>query len=206
MKTAKSIASARDLLPITGAMSAAALALATMIAMVPIMGLAQEPAEDYPQGWDWNSVSTRDWPGCDQKCLLDTINAARTVVMFHTTGELQKDEAEALVGAIRRGARVEIYVGKANNLSEEVIWLADDIYQKWASTADDTETWMIGMGGCEMGKSGHPSFVVTDPFAWKSNEAPALVVEGKKTDKRDVAAAASIVVETEDFIQCKLNN
>lgn len=206
MKTAKSIAAAGELLPSKGTMSVTALVLAMMIAMVPIMGLAQEAAEDYPQGWDWSSVSTRDWSGCDQKCLLDTINAARTVVMFHTTGELQKDEAEALVGAIRRGARVEIYVGKANNLSEEVIWLADDIYQKWAATADDTETWMIGMGGCEMGKSGHPSFVVTDPFAWKSNEAPALVVEGKKIDKRDVAAAASIVVETEDFIQCKLKD
>ena len=126
--------------------------------------------------------------------------------MFHTKGELRQDEAEALVEAIRRGARVEIYVGKANNLSDEVIWMADDIYQKWAATADDSETWMIGMGGCVIGKSDHPSFVVTDPFAWKANEAPALVVGGKKTDKRDVAAAASVVVETEDFIQCKLRN
>lgn len=182
------------------------LVLAAMIAIMPITSFAQEPIEDYPQGWDWNSVSTQNWAVCDRKCLLDTIDAARTVVMFHTTGELQKDEAEALVRAIRRGARVEIYVGKANNLSDEVIWLADDIYQKWAATADDSETWMIGMGGCVMGKTDNPSFVVTDPFNWKANEAPALIVGGKKTDKRDVAAAASVVVETEDFIQCKLRN
>lgn len=205
MKTAKTKAAATDLLPSMGMALVPTLVIAAIIAMLPITGLAQEPMEDYPQGWDWNSVSTKGWPDCDQKCLLETIDAARTVAMFHTKGELQKDEAEALVGAIRRGARVEIYVGKANNLSEEVIWLADDIYEKWAATADDTETWMIGMGGCVMGKTDHPSFVVTDPFAWNANEAPALVVGEKKTDKRDVAAAASVVVEAEDFIQCKLN-
>ncbi|WP_273794864.1 hypothetical protein [Brucella intermedia] len=199
MKKALAKAAAATLLPSTLVMSA-------MIAMMPITGFAQEPVEDYPQGWDWNSVSTQSWADCDRKCLLDTIDAARTVVMFHTKGELQKNEAEALVRAIRRGARVEIYVGKANNLSDEVIWLADDIYQKWAATADDSETWMIGMGGCVMGKTDHPSFVVTDPFNWKAKEAPALIVDGKKTDKRDVAAAASVVVETEDFIQCKLRN
>lgn len=182
-----------------------ALALAAVIAVVPVMGLAQEAAEEYPQAWDWHSISTEDWPACDQECLLDTIDAAQTVVMFHTERELRQDEAEALVGAIRRGARVEIYVGKSNNLSEEVIWLADDIYQKWAATADDTETWMIGMGGCVMGQTGQPSFVVTDPFGWNANEAPALVVVGKKTDKRDIASAASVVVDSEDFIQCKLN-
>ncbi|WJS87219.1 hypothetical protein [Paracoccus sp. TOH] len=206
MKTAKAKAATGILLPTMGIVSASMLALAALLAMLPGLGLAQEPAEDYPQGWEWNSVSTQDWPSCDQKCLLDTINAARTVVMFHTKGELRQDEAEALVGAIRRGARVEIYVGKTNNLSDEVIWMADDIYQKWAATADDTETRMIGMGGCVMGKSDHPSFVVADPFAWGANEAPALVVNGKKTDKRDVAAAASVVVETEDFIQCKLKS
>lgn len=180
------------------AASAAFFALAAALAM-PGAARSQEP-----QDWSWGAASTQGWPGCNQACVLDTINAAKTVVMFHSTGELRNDEAHALVEAIRRGARVEIYVGKANNLSEEVIWLADEIYQKWAATADDSDTRMIGMGGCVMGRSSHPAFVITDPFGWSAGDAPALVVDGKKSGSRDVAEAASVVVDSEEFIQCKL--
>lgn len=168
------------------------------VAFLPTAALAEAEA------LDWNRTPTASWPACDQACAIDTIEAAQSVVIFHTKEALQQDEASALVGAIRRGARVEVYVGERNDLSEEVIMFAEDIYNKWAATAEDTDTSMIGMGGCVMGATANPTFIVTDPFGWKSNDAPALVVSGKKTDQLDIVADASVVAETEDFIKCKM--
>jgi len=161
-------------------------------------------AEDYPEALDWQGVSTQSWESCAQSCLLETIKSASATVIFHSKGELQRDEAKALVAAIQRGLRVEIYVGKANALSDEVIWFANDIYAKWAATADDQDTSMLGMGGCVMAKTNAPTFLVTDPFTNAAAGAPALVYDKKKTDEIDVVVAASVVAETEDFIQCKL--
>lgn len=171
-----------------------------LLAVVPgVLG-----AEDYPEALDWRGVSTQGWDSCAQPCLLETIKAARSAVIFHSKGELQRDEAKALVAAIRRGIRVEVYVGKANALSDEVIWFADDIYAKWAATADDQDTSMLGMGGCVMGRTSAPTFLVTDPFTNGAGGSPALVYDAKKTDEIDVVVAASVVAETEDFIECKL--
>lgn len=172
----------------------------TLLAVVPgVLG-----AEDYPEALDWRGVTTQGWDSCAQPCLLDTIKAAHSAVIFHSKGELQRDEAKALVEAIRRGIRVEVYVGKANALSEELIWFADDIYAKWAATADDQDTSMLGMGGCVMGRTNAPTFLVTDPYTNGAGGSPALVYDEKKTDEIDVVLAASVVAETEDFIQCKL--
>ncbi|WP_299592496.1 hypothetical protein [uncultured Tateyamaria sp.] len=111
-------------------------------------------------------------------------------------------EAEALVAAVERGARVSVFVGEDNDLSREVIWYVDDIYQKWAATAPDTDTSMLGMGGCVMPLTDIPAFIVTDPSQLKPNDAPALVVNGKVTNDEEVIVKASVVSETEDFIQC----
>lgn len=175
------------------------LAAALMVAAPGVL-----EAEDYPEALDWRGVSTQSWESCAQPCLLETIKAARSAVIFHSRGEMQGDEAKALAAAIQRGIRVEIYVGRANALSDEVIWFADDIYAKWAATADDQDTSMLGMGGCVMGGTNTPAFLVTDPFTDGAVGSPALVYKEKKTDKIDVVVAASVVAETEDFIQCKL--
>lgn len=175
-----------------------ALSAFLVSALLPSAALAEAEA------LNWESVSTQGWAECGNECALDTIAAARSVVIFHTKSQLEKAEAQALVEAIRRGARVELYVGQQNNLSEEVGMFADDIYQKWEATADESDTSMIGMGGCVMGSTDNPSFIVTDPFGWKGDDSPALVVNGKKTDQLDIAADASVVAETEDFIECKM--
>lgn len=166
---------------------------------VPVMAMAEIEA------LDWSKLSTGSWPECGTGCAIDTINAAQSVVIFHTRGELTKPEAEALVAAVQRGARVSVFVGQENSLSKEVIWYVQDIYQKWAATAPDEDTSMLGMGGCVMGATDAPAFIVTDPFGTKPNDAPALVVDGKKTGEISIAAEASVVSETEDFIQCYLH-
>ena len=60
------------------------------------------------------------------------------------------------------------------------------------------------MGGCVMGRTSAPAFLVTDPFTSGAAGAPALVYDEMKTDEIDVVVAASVVAETEDFIECKL--
>lgn len=175
--------------------------ICSAMAMVfPLMAMADAEA------LDWRSISPQSWPDCSQACALETISAAKSVVTFHTVGELELPEAKALVEAVERGLRVEIYVGRGSNLSEEVIMFADDIYQKWAATSDDEDTSMLGMGGCVMGQTDHPSFIAADPFGWKSGEEPALIVQNKITHQIDIVAAASVVAETEDFIECKMQS
>ena len=60
------------------------------------------------------------------------------------------------------------------------------------------------MGGCVMGRTSAPTFLVTDPFTNGAGGSPALVYDEMKTDEIDVVVAASVVAETEDFIECKL--
>lgn len=154
---------------------------------------------------NWADVTPEAWDQCDQSCAIDTITGAKSVVIFHTNGQLQKDEAVALVAAVRRGLRVSVFVGEENNLSNEVINFTKDIYQKWAVTADDHDTSMLGMGGCVLGATDTPSFIVVDPFNLKAGESAAFVTQGRITADAEIAARASVIPETEDFIQCQLN-
>jgi hypothetical protein len=175
--------------------------LAIVLLAMALPGMAHAEVE----GFDWTGIPASDWPACDDTCAVETIKAAQSVVIFHKRGAMTKPEAQALVGAVQRGARVSVFVGEDNDLSSEVIWYVRDIYHKWAETADDDDVSMLGMTGCVMGKTAIPGYIVTDPFGTKPNDVPAFIVGGQKTTNIQIAADASVVSETEDFIQCQLN-
>lgn len=167
----------------------------------PLAAYAGDDAE--PLNWD--SLSTASWGECASACARQQMGAARSSVLFHTPYALTEDEAKALANAIGRGLKVEFFVGERNALFDEIDGYASDIFEKWAATADASDTSMVGMGGCVMGADRLPQFVVTDPYQGAGGKKhAALIVNDKISHDPAKVAAAAEATQTEDFIQCRL--
>lgn len=143
---------------------------------------------------------------CEHQCQIDLVKQAQSVVMYHTRGIVSEDMADALMSAVRRKVRVEVFVGRPDETYANLKSFMDGFFLTWNATASDSDTTLLGMGACILGNTQADAFLVTDPFQWKSADHPALVDSGELT--RDLAKVAEYanIVDTEEFVQCKLDN
>lgn len=142
---------------------------------------------------------------CEHQCQIELVNEAQAVVMYHTRGILSEDMANAMMDAVRRKVRVEIFVGRPDETYANIKSFMTGFFLTWNATAADDDTSLLGMGACILGNTQTPAFLVTDPFQWGPNESPALVESGALTRSFEDVAEFANIVDTEEFIQCKLD-
>lgn len=142
---------------------------------------------------------------CKYQCQIKLVNEAQAVVMYHTRGILSENMANAMINAVRRKVRVEIFVGRPDETYANMKSFMTGFFLTWNAIVADDDTSLLGMGICVLGNTPVPPFLVTDPFQWGPNENPALVKNGVLTRRfKDVDEFANII-DTEEFIQCKLD-
>lgn len=156
-------------------------------------------------GMALSGVGSASAETCDHLCQIDFVNDAQAVVMYHTRGILSEDMATAMENAVRRKVRVEIFVGRPDETYANVKSFMNGFFRTWNATSADDDTSLLGMGACILGNTQTPPFLVTDPFSWGPNEKPVLVKSGSVTRDLDDVAEFANIVDTEEFIQCKLD-
>lgn len=151
---------------------------------------------------------------CDHDCQIEAVDNSQSVVIYHTRGQLSDSMADALLNAVRRKVRVEIFVGEPNEAFANSKTFMNGFFMTWNMVADDTDTSLLGMGACILDETDVPPFLVTDPFGWSDEDNPVLVESGQLRGTPKAVSAFSTEtspsdfakkIETrEEFIQCKL--
>lgn len=142
---------------------------------------------------------------CDHECQLQVIANAKSVVMYHVRGPIPTDIADELTKAVRRKVRVEAFVGQPNETYGDLSRFMEGYFSAWNKTASDEDTTLLGMGACILALTDSAPFLVSDPFRWVDGEHPALVQGGVLEDDYEKVSEFANIVDTEDFIQCKLD-